>query len=203
MVQSMGNGGKPTDLRAGLGVAQRFQIFPDDPLFGKDAISRQAFALLLSFILWSILLLGLACPAAGQISPGPLSRSHQSLNGTSNCSTCRRLAAGEAKFKCVDCHTEMASRIAAGRGLHASYNLKAGSSQECVRCHSEHNGEDSPLIEWDLKTFDHKQTGYALEGKHAGLACSRCHNAEHVSPQERPAIRVKDLNKTYNLQAAR
>ncbi len=197
MVQSMGNGGKPTDLRPGLAVVQRFRILPDDPLFRKDAISREGFALLLSCILWSVPLLGLACPAAGQISPGPLSRSHQSLKGTTNCTTCHRLAAGESKFKCVDCHSEIASRIAARRGLHASYNLKAGSSQDCVRCHSEHNGEDSPLIEWDIKTFDHKQTGYVLEGKHAGLACSRCHNAEHVLPSEHLAIRVKDLNKTF------
>ncbi|HUA16811.1 MAG TPA: cytochrome c3 family protein [Verrucomicrobiae bacterium] len=81
--------------------------------------------------------------------------------------------------------------------MHASYKIAAGSSQECANCHSEHNGEDFPLIKWDLKTFDHRQTGYVLEGKHAGLECARCHNPSHISPQERSTIKVKDVGRTY------
>ena len=142
------------------------------------------------------LLLGFA-PARAQISPGPLSRPHQSLNGATNCTSCHKLGAGAANFKCLDCHTEIDSRLAAHKGLHASYRIAAGSSQECARCHSEHNGEDFPFIKWDLSTFDHKQTGYALEGKHAGLACNKCHTAEHVTPSERAAIKIKDLTKTF------
>ncbi len=68
-------------------------------------------------------------------------------------------------------------------GLARIYNLSPGSSQECARCHSEHNGEDFPLIKWDIRTLDHKQTGYALEGKHAGLTCNRCHNTQHIAGQ--------------------
>jgi hypothetical protein len=99
------------------------------------------------------LLLGLF-PARAQISPGPLSRPHQSLNGATNCASCHKLGAGAANFKCLDCHTEIAARLAAHKGLHASYRIAAGSSQECARCHSEHNGEDFPLIKWDLNIFD-------------------------------------------------
>ena len=167
------------------------------PAGNQRLFSPRGLALLLPHIFWPIFLLGLLYPAVAQISPGALSRAHQSLNGTTNCTTCHKLAAGQATFKCVECHTEISARIAARRGLHASYNLKAGSSQECVKCHSEHNGEDFPLIKWDIRSFDHKQTGYVLEGKHAGLACNRCHTAEHVLQSERPAIRVKDLNKTF------
>jgi hypothetical protein len=133
----------------------------------------------------------------GQISPGPLSRAHQSLSGATNCTTCHRVGAGEASFKCVDCHKEIGSRVAAGKGLHATYHISPSSSQECARCHSEHNGKDFPIVKWDRKTFDHKQTGYALEGKHAGLACERCHVASHISPAERTQIKVTDLNKTF------
>jgi hypothetical protein len=92
---------------------------------------------------------------------------------------------------------EIASRVAGRKGLHATYDLKPGESRGCVHCHSEHNGEDFPLIKWDLKTFDHKQTGYVLEGKHADVACNRCHTADHVSQPERAAIRVRDLSKTF------
>lgn len=97
-------------------------------------------------------LLGLLTPAWAQISPGPLSRGHQSLTGTTNCTACHKLGS-VATLKCLDCHSEIASRLAARKGLHASYNIPQGSSNECSRCHSEHNGEDFPLIKWDTKTF--------------------------------------------------
>lgn len=134
--------------------------------------------------------------ATAQISPGPLSRPHQSLNGSTNCAECHKFG-GQAQLKCLQCHTEIATRLTAHRGLHATYNIPPGSSQECARCHSEHNGEDFPLIKWDIKTFNHKETGYVLEGKHAGLACNKCHNASRISPQEKPLIKDKDLNRSY------
>lgn len=131
-----------------------------------------------------------------QISPGPLSRPHQSLNGSTNCASCHKFG-GQAALKCLECHTEIASRLKDHRGLHATYNLPPGSSQECARCHSEHNGENFPLIKWDTKTFNHKETGYVLEGKHAGLECNKCHNASHISAQERATIKDKDLNRSF------
>jgi hypothetical protein len=97
----------------------------------------------------------------------------------------------------VECHTEIANRISARKGLHATYHIPPGSSQECARCHSEHNGENFPLIKWDTKTFDHKETGYLLEGKHVGVECNKCHNPSRISPQERTTIKEKDLNRTY------
>jgi hypothetical protein len=142
------------------------------------------------------LILCSSVPAFAQISPGPLSKPHQSLNGSTNCSTCHKFG-GQAALKCLDCHNEISTRLNARRGLHASYNIASGSSQECARCHSEHNGEDFPLIKWDLKTFDHKQTGYTLQGKHGGVSCNGCHTAARISPQERAVIRIKDLNRTY------
>ena len=135
-------------------------------------------------------------PAAAQISPGPLARPHQFLSGATNCAQCHKFG-GEAKLKCLECHTEIAVRLASHKGLHATYNIPPGSSQECARCHSDHNGADFPLIKWDIKTFNHKETGYTLEGKHAGLDCNKCHMPSRISPQERPSIKIKDLTRTY------
>jgi hypothetical protein len=135
--------------------------------------------------------------AAAQISPGALSRAHQSLNGATDCTDCHGLSTGKPTFRCIECHGEIGSRIAARKGLHATYSIKSGSSQECISCHSDHNGEDFPLVKWDFKTFDHKQTGYALEGKHAGVTCIQCHTANHVAPNERTTIKIKDLNRTF------
>ncbi len=149
-------------------------------------------------LLVTALLAGLVAvrPAAAQISPGPLARPHQFLSGSTNCAQCHKFG-GEAKLKCLECHTEIAVRLSAHTGLHSTYNIPPGSSQECARCHSEHNGIDFPLVKWDIKTFNHKETGYALEGKHAGLDCNKCHIPSHISPQQRPSIKLQDLTRTY------
>ncbi|HKW24785.1 MAG TPA: cytochrome c3 family protein [Terriglobales bacterium] len=134
-----------------------------------------------------------------QISPGPLSRAHQSLSGATQCTSCHKLAAGAASFKCLECHSDIAGRVAAKRGLHASFGAVSASQKECATCHSEHNGENFAIIRWNPApgAFDHSKTGYLLEGKHAGLACARCHTAAHIAPSERASISIKDLNRTY------
>jgi hypothetical protein len=131
-----------------------------------------------------------------QISPGPLARPHQFLDGAIHCTECHKLG-GKSEFKCISCHTDIGTRIAEKRGLHASYHIPPGSSQECVRCHSDHNGVDFTLIKWDPNKFDHKETGYVLEGKHAGLTCNKCHIPDHIAPTERPLIKKKDLSKSF------
>ena len=144
----------------------------------------------------TFLVLVFLAAASAQISPGPLSRPHQSLSGPTNCASCHKFG-GQAALKCLECHGEIAIRINAHRGLHATYNIPPGSSQECAHCHSEHNGEDFPLIKWDVKTFDHKETRYPLLGKHAELTCSQCHEPANIGAQERATIKLKDLSKTY------
>jgi hypothetical protein len=139
-----------------------------------------------------------ACGAWAQISPGPLSRAHNQLSGATRCTSCHKLG-GQATLRCLDCHAEIRSRLVSNHGLHASFNLPTGSSNECARCHSEHNGEDFTLVKWTpiQGSFDHSKTGYALEGKHARLACDQCHNAQRVLAAERATIQKKDLGKTF------
>ena len=66
----------------------------------------------------------LSAVAIAQISPGPLSRAHKELDGATHCTTCHKLGGGEPTFKCLDCHTEIAARLAAHRGLHFSYGIR-------------------------------------------------------------------------------
>lgn len=154
--------------------------------------SRFCCLLLLAF-------LAAACslPATAQISPGPLSRAHKSLDSATQCNSCHKFGGGEAIFRCLDCHTEIATRLAARKGAHVAFGSKAGSSQDCAKCHSDHNGADFPIIKWDPQKFDHRQTGYALEGKHAGLVCSKCHTPNHIGAADRENIKIKDLTRTY------
>ncbi len=149
-------------------------------------------------ILLLLFILGLlSASAAAQISPGPLARPHQYLDGATHCTECHRIGGGVAQFKCIGCHSDIGARVAAKRGLHATYHIPAGSSQECVRCHSDHNGVNFPLIKWDPNKFDHKETGYLLEGKHAGLACNKCHTPDRIPAAERASIKMKDISKTF------
>jgi hypothetical protein len=142
-----------------------------------------------------LFLLPAAILLQAQISPGPLSRAHHSLSGPTQCASCHKVGTGTAALKCEECHTEIAQRIAQGRGLHARFTNK----EDCAKCHSEHNGEDFPLIHWEpsLKAFDHSKTGYPLQGKHAGLECNQCHAPERIRESERQAIKMKDLRRTF------
>jgi len=165
---------------------------PSGRYFFRCMLSRLALIGISVFTMLSI-----SIPVVGQISPGTLSHSHRSVTGLENCTSCHELSTGKRAFRCLSCHKEIAWRIEARKGLHASYELEKDSSTRCAECHPEHNGENAPITKWNVDTFDHEKTGYKLEGKHIGLACGRCHSAEHVDRRELATIRVTNLNKTF------
>lgn len=107
--------------------------------------------------------------------------------------------AGNRKFKCTWCHTEIARRLTNKEGLHPVLMAHKTGDDACIKCHSEHNGRDFVPILWEvsLDQFDHRKTGYPLEGGHAHLECKRCHSPEHIAPAARKSIRMKDLHRTY------
>jgi hypothetical protein len=160
-------------------------------------IQVRTFPLLFAFLLAGPLLT--ASSARAQISPGPLSSAHQSLTGTTQCASCHQFGASTPTFKCLDCHKEVAQHLAANRGYHARLAMKNPNGKDCVRCHLEHNGLDFSLLHWEpsQKQFDHKLTGYALEGKHAGVACAQCHTPKNIQSNDRALIKYKDLSKSF------
>jgi hypothetical protein len=137
--------------------------------------------------------------ANAQISPGPLAKAHQTLSGTTQCNTCHLFGAKEPTFKCLDCHKEIAQRLAAKHGYHSQIQMKNPNGKECVKCHLDHNGENFTLIHWEpsQKQFDHRLTGYRLEGKHDGVACEKCHTEAHMVAGEKSLIKKKDLSKSF------
>ncbi len=158
--------------------------------------------------LFAFLLLGislsLSTAANAQISPGPLSKAHSSLNGTSQCNSCHQFGASTPTYKCLECHKEVAQDLAAKHGYHFQVQMQNPNGKDCVRCHLEHNGENFNLIHWDLseQKFDHRQTGYKLEGKHASLVCEKCHTPAHMVPADRTLIKMKNLNRSFFGQSA-
>ncbi len=134
-----------------------------------------------------------------QFSPGSLSKAHHALDGPTHCTSCHVGGGGERKFRCLSCHSEIRQRLAGNRGLHPSLLQKGQPDAQCAKCHSDHNGEDFVPIRWDvsLDEFDHRKTGYPLDGGHARLKCTQCHNPEGITPAARRGILMKDLKRTY------
>jgi hypothetical protein len=156
-----------------------------------------------SRLLFSLLALAvILCAAAGaqaQISPGPLSKAHESLNGSTQCNSCHQFGASAPTFKCLECHKEIADRLTARKGYHAQLGMKNPNGKDCVRCHLEHNGEDFSLVHWDppLKQFDHRLAGYPLVEKHATIACEKCHTPAHMVPALRALVKKKNLPASF------
>ncbi|MCF7805023.1 MAG: hypothetical protein K9N46_06585 [Candidatus Marinimicrobia bacterium] len=115
----------------------------------------------------------------GQFSPGDFATPHEHLKGIKNCTYCHVLGEGERAVdeKCLECHTPIAERVRASKGLHARVD------GTCADCHPEHNGRDFALIYWEngKDQFDHARTGFMLEGAHTQLQCDECHAAALLS----------------------
>lgn len=116
-------------------------------------------------------------------SPGPLTSSHGALDAKDRCDDCH---VGDSKElsndKCLGCHDhqDLAGRIAAGKGFHASPVVKG---KKCESCHHEHKGRAYDLMGWASikgaeKGFDHELTSWQLKGKHATTACEDCHKTK-------------------------
>ncbi len=129
-----------------------------------------------------------------QISPGKLSRSHASLEGSSQCLKCHD-DRGVSVEKCSACHLAVKAQVAAGKGLHARPEYR-----DCKTCHVDHQGESFDLVWWGKagrEAFDHRLTGYALEGKHATLACPACHQPRFNLRKDQLAAEGANLSRTY------
>jgi hypothetical protein len=134
-------------------------------------------------------------PALAQISPGGLAKPHAKLEGSSGCLKCHDPGKGVASDRCLACHTALKQRLDAGRGLHARADYK-----KCETCHVDHQGRAVELVWWGKKgreAFEHRDTGYLLEGKHARLACEACHQAKYLQDAKALGQGSVDTARTY------
>lgn len=144
-------------------------------------------------------LLGTEAVAFGQMSPGPLSRAHRDLDGALNCAKCHAFGTGKVEMRCVECHQEIARRLEAKRGYHALQVKPGTQSNDCARCHSEHNGLDHMLVRWpgSKEHFDHEQAGLRLEGRHGQLKCAECHNTKYMDPRDKAVLKRRNLAASF------
>lgn len=122
-------------------------------------------------------LLAAVSGARAQLSPGTLARAHADLEGLRNCTQCHQLGSGVVESRCLACHGALEARLAAGAGFHSGADVRTGT---CAGCHSDHHGLDFEMIHWEggQEAFDHRRSGWPLEGAHDALACDDCHRTE-------------------------
>ncbi|MDZ4081963.1 MAG: cytochrome c3 family protein, partial [Bdellovibrionales bacterium] len=112
-------------------------------------------------------------------APGPLMEGHKQLEGT-DCLKCHDAGKGISQGLCLDCHKEIKVFVDAKKGFHGL------ATKSCIECHSDHKGRSFDSTVVDTKNFDHKQTGYVLEGKHAEIDCVKCHETKRIKKPIRP-----------------
>lgn len=128
------------------------------------------------------ILLGTVVPARAQLfSPGPLSKAHSSIEGMGNCVRCHGEGSRHDNARCLDCHTEIKTRKYAGTGYHARLG-----AQTCAECHAEHRGLAASIIEFkpSQRAFDHRLTGWPLEGAHKKNDCKKCHEQRLIVAED-------------------
>jgi hypothetical protein len=109
------------------------------------------------------------------LSPGKLSSAHAELEGDANCGECHSTGQRIDTDACLGCHDDLAVRIRQRAGLHGDEYR----GQECGRCHVEHLGRNTKLVRWPggaKARFDHRLSGWALQGAHASVRCEDCHD---------------------------
>lgn len=119
--------------------------------------------------------------------PGPLHPAHRQvpeLEQGAACAACHRSGEGLDARACTHCHGAIAAQADTRTGLHGS--LPPDQFARCERCHSDHHGDQVPLIAphafaragvEDVRAYDHRHVRFQLAGAHTGLACVKCHEA--------------------------
>jgi hypothetical protein len=136
-----------------------------------------------------------ATAARGQFfSPGALSKGHASLDGVRSCTQCHVEGNQHSNVTCLACHKEIGRRLDAGLGYHSS--VKA---QKCAECHREHRGVGAKLVEWapSKEAFNHKATGWPLEGAHKKPKCNTCHEPRRMADDAVEALVEKTGRESY------
>lgn len=95
---------------------------------------------------------------------------HYKLEGAhlaTSCAACHKKGDNQWTFKirkqCISCHKNEHEGMIEDKFM--------GDKKDCSICHN--------VVKWNqIKPFDHAQTGFKLDGKHAVISCAECHYAK-------------------------
>lgn len=103
------------------------------------------------------------------VSPGPLARAHDGLEGVARCGDCHAGLRATPDAACGACHEEVVRRMREEVGWHGGFE------GACADCHGEHRGRGADLLGLDRETFSHELARFPLRGAHREVECRGCH----------------------------
>jgi hypothetical protein len=103
------------------------------------------------------------------LAPGPLIKGHEDLEHK-DCLECHEPGGGVPNTNCLSCHTEIGKQVKAGVSFHGRMQ-----GRPCIDCHTDHKGRTFNTTYIDQEKFNHKLTGFILDGAHAKVKCEDCH----------------------------
>lgn len=130
------------------------------------------------------------------IMPGPVVEGHATIE--SDCGACHAPLSEQPQGElCVTCHEGVGQDVGAGVGFHG--RLPGSERLECANCHTEHEGRDIDIVNFDPANFDHTLTDFMLLGAHTGVACGDCHKSGQLH-REAPSDCVS-CHRTHDIHA--
>lgn len=140
-------------------------------------------ALMLSFFLFSIASAEREGLLNQLLAPGPLILGHKELE-ESRCLECHDVGKGIVENKCLKCHKEIQISKLKINTFHGLV------TKTCITCHTDHKGRELDTTKIDVSSFDHKLTGFSLEGAHGKIKCQEC----HIEKRNSMKIRKNDMH---------
>ncbi len=106
------------------------------------------------------------------LMPGPVTEAHRKEE--KNCDACHsRFDKAAQDVLCLECHKDVAADRSDKTGFHGRSARASRSS--CKTCHGDHKGRDYDIVSLDKELFNHDDTDFMLQGKHAVIRCESCH----------------------------
>ncbi len=116
------------------------------------------------------------------VMPGRVIEGHAEIEA--DCGACHDADTDTARASlCIDCHEDVGFDRDRSEGFHGRF--PAAQDNECVTCHTDHEGRDADIVQLHGGVFDHRYSDFPLGGAHATAACGACHSeneAYHEAP---------------------
>lgn len=139
---------------------------------------------LISAAVWAafVVLLVASAPALSGglerlVMPGRVIAGHADVEA--ECNECHDADSDQAvALLCTACHEDIGNDRLGKTGFHGRF--PASRKNECIVCHTDHEGRKADIVQIDSGIFDHSFTDFVLKGAHIEANCSDCHNPKEA-----------------------
>ena len=111
------------------------------------------------------------------VMPGRVIEGHAEVEG--ECGECHDVDTEAAIARlCTSCHEEIGEDRRNRSGFHGRF--PPSRDNECVVCHTDHEGRDADIVKIGSGIFDHSFTDFPLVDAHLEASCDDCHTQDEA-----------------------